>query len=88
MTVWAKIVPFPWQDNRLVPGVSDPEMLEFNMSCIEEVVMPGVVSRNLTVDIAQVQRKEKNRLEHNDLTMLLGSLVYLASNSVRKLKQC
>ncbi|XP_028395996.1 cation channel sperm-associated protein subunit epsilon-like [Dendronephthya gigantea] len=57
--VWAKVVPFPWQDNRLVPSVSDPSLLQFNESCVEEVVSKGVVIRNMTVQISQVPRVSK-----------------------------
>ncbi|CAB3983530.1 cation channel sperm-associated subunit epsilon-like [Paramuricea clavata] len=54
--VWAKVVPFPWQDNRLIPGISDPFLLELNASCVEDVVSKGVVTRNMTVQISQVPR--------------------------------
>ena len=54
--VWAKVVPFPWQDNRLIPGLSDSFVLEFNALGVEEVISKGVVTRNMTVEISQVFR--------------------------------
>jgi len=54
LEAWAKLIPEPWGDNRMIGSLSNTEHLTFNLKSSETSVEQqaiGVISRNVTVSI-------------------------------------
>ncbi|XP_078349602.1 cation channel sperm-associated auxiliary subunit epsilon-like [Oculina patagonica] len=67
LKAWAKLIPEPWEDNRLIGSLSNTEYLTFNLTSLEtssELQAIGVISRNVTVSIGEKEKHSRNK-EYN-----------------------